>query len=79
MHMIDRGGGGGRIVNFSSSSALRARNSPAAYATSKAAIVQFTRSAAVELAVTTSNVNAITAGITATTLEKQLVGNVRDC
>src|SRR5229473_896080 len=37
-HMIARGGGG-RIVNISSSSAFRARNSPIAYASSKAAIV----------------------------------------
>src|SRR6202521_5837783 len=47
-HMIDRGGGG-RIINISSSSAFRARNSPMAYATSKAAIVQLTRCAASEL------------------------------
>src|SRR5262249_35158902 len=42
-HMIARGGGG-RIVNISSSSAFRARNSPVAYASSKAALVQLTRS-----------------------------------
>ena len=64
-HMIDRGGGG-RIVNLSSSSAFRARNSPIAYATSKAAIVQLTRSAAAELGRYDINVNAIAPGITAT-------------
>ncbi|MDO8432095.1 MAG: SDR family oxidoreductase [Candidatus Binatus sp.] len=64
-HMIDRGGGG-RIVNVSSSSAFRARNSPIAYATSKAAIVQLTRSAAAELGRYDINVNAIAPGITAT-------------
>ena len=47
-HMIERGGGG-RIVNISSSSAFRARQSPIAYASSKAALVQLTRSAAAEL------------------------------
>ena len=47
-HMIDRGGGG-RIINISSSSAFRARSSPIAYATSKAAIVQLTRGAAAEV------------------------------
>jgi NAD(P)-dependent dehydrogenase (short-subunit alcohol dehydrogenase family) len=68
-HMIDRGGGG-RIVNLSSSSAFRARNSPMAYATSKAALVQLTRSAAAELGRYDINVNAIAPGITATGMTK---------
>jgi NAD(P)-dependent dehydrogenase (short-subunit alcohol dehydrogenase family) len=59
-HMIARGGGG-RIVNISSSSAFRARNSPIAYASSKAGIVQLTRSAAAELGRYDINVNAIDA------------------
>ena len=64
-HMIDRGGGG-RIVNISSSSAFRARNSPIAYATSKAALVQLTRCSAAELGRYDINVNAIAPGITNT-------------
>ena len=70
-HMIDRGGGG-RIINLSSSSAFRARNSPIAYATSKAAIVQLTRSAAAELGRYDINVNAIAPGITATAMTQAL-------
>jgi NAD(P)-dependent dehydrogenase (short-subunit alcohol dehydrogenase family) len=70
-HMIERGGGG-RIVNISSSSAFRARNSPLAYATSKAAIVQLTRCAAAELGPHNINVNAIAPGITATAMTQVL-------
>ena len=68
-HMIDRGGGG-RIVNISSSSAFRARNSPIAYASSKAALVQLTRSSAAELGSHNINVNAVAPGITATAMTK---------
>jgi NAD(P)-dependent dehydrogenase (short-subunit alcohol dehydrogenase family) len=64
-HMIDRGSGG-RIVNISSSSAFRARNSPLAYASAKAALVQLTRSAAAELGSYDINVNAVAPGITST-------------
>jgi NAD(P)-dependent dehydrogenase (short-subunit alcohol dehydrogenase family) len=70
-HMIDRGGGG-RIVNISSSSAFRARNSPAAYASSKAALVQLTRCAAAELGPHNINVNAVAPGITATGMTRVL-------
>jgi NAD(P)-dependent dehydrogenase (short-subunit alcohol dehydrogenase family) len=70
-HMIDRGGGG-RIVNISSSSAFRAQNSPIAYASSKAALVQLTRSAAAELGRYDINVNAIAPGITATAMTRML-------
>ncbi|MBV8774355.1 MAG: SDR family oxidoreductase [Deltaproteobacteria bacterium] len=70
-HMIDRGGGG-RIVNISSSSAFRARQSPIAYASSKAAIVQLTRCAAAELGKYDINVNAIAPGITATGMTRVL-------
>jgi NAD(P)-dependent dehydrogenase (short-subunit alcohol dehydrogenase family) len=70
-HMIDRGGGG-RIVNISSSSAFRARNSPIAYASSKAALVQLTRSTAAELGPHNINVNAVAPGITATAMTKAI-------
>ena len=70
-HMIERGGGG-RIVNISSSSAFRARNSPIAYASSKAALVQLTRSAAAELGTHDINVNAVAPGITATGMTRAI-------
>jgi len=70
-HMIERGGGG-RIVNISSSSAFRARNSPLAYASAKAALVQLTRSAAAELGPHNINVNAVAPGITATGMTQVL-------
>ena len=64
-HMIDRGEGG-KIVNISSSSAFRAQNSPIAYGSAKAALVQLTRSAAAELGPHNINVNAVAPGITET-------------
>lgn len=70
-HMVARGGGG-RIVNISSSSAFRARNSPVAYASAKAALVQLTRSAAAELGPYNINVNAVAPGITDTAMTRAL-------
>ncbi len=70
-HMVDRGGGG-RIVNISSSSAFRARQSPTAYASSKAAIVQLTRCAAAELAQYEINVNAVAPGFTITGMTRRM-------
>lgn len=70
-HMVERGGGG-RIVNVSSSSAFRAARSPVAYGSSKAAIVQLTRSAAAELAPHDINVNAVAPGLTATPMTSRV-------
>jgi NAD(P)-dependent dehydrogenase (short-subunit alcohol dehydrogenase family) len=64
-HMVARGGGG-RIVNVSSSSAFRARQSIATYGAAKAGLVQLTRSAAADLGAYDINVNAVAPGLTAT-------------
>jgi NAD(P)-dependent dehydrogenase (short-subunit alcohol dehydrogenase family) len=64
-HMVERGGGG-RIVNLSSSAAFRATPSPAVYAASKAAINGLTRSAAADLGPYDVNVNAVAPGMTKT-------------
>lgn len=56
----------GRIVNITSSSAHRARQSLPAYGASKSALMQFTRSAAAELGPYDINVNAIAPGLTRT-------------
>jgi len=63
-HMIARGGGG-RIVNLSSSSGFRA-HAGAAYGSSKAAIAALSRIAAAELAQHDINVNAVAPGLTRT-------------
>jgi NAD(P)-dependent dehydrogenase (short-subunit alcohol dehydrogenase family) len=65
-HMITRGGGG-RIVNVSSSSAYRPQ-AGAAYAASKAALSTLTRVAAGDLAPHGINVNAIAPGLTRTAM-----------
>ena len=64
-HMIERGGGG-RIVNLSSSAAFSATAAPAVYAASKAAICGLTRAAAADLGPHDVNVNAVAPGMTKT-------------
>ena len=61
-------GQGGRIVNVTSGAAHRARNSQAAYGSSKAALSQLTRTAAAELGRYDINVNAVAPGLTLTPL-----------
>jgi NAD(P)-dependent dehydrogenase (short-subunit alcohol dehydrogenase family) len=58
--------GGGRIVNITSSSAHRARNSLPAYGASKSGLMQLTRSAAADLGPHNINVNAVAPGLTQT-------------
>lgn len=64
-HMIERGGGG-RIVNVTSSSAHRARRSMAPYGAAKAGLAQLTRTAAADLGRFDINVNAVAPGVTMT-------------
>ena len=64
-HMIERGGGG-RIVNVSSSAAFQASRTPAVYAASKAGLNALTRVSAADLAPHGVNVNAVAPGVTKT-------------
>jgi len=64
-HMVQRGGGG-RIVNISSTAAFQGRLAPAVYAASKAGINALTRVSAAELASAGVNVNAVAPGVTRT-------------
>lgn len=73
-HMVQRGGGG-RIVNLSSSAAFRATPSPAVYAASKAAICGLTRAAAADLGPHDINVNAVAPGMTKTPMTANLGGD----
>jgi NAD(P)-dependent dehydrogenase (short-subunit alcohol dehydrogenase family) len=68
-HMAKRGGGG-RIVNVSSSTAFRAYMAPLAYSTSKAALCQLTRVVAAQLAQYDINVNAVAPGVTETPINQ---------
>jgi NAD(P)-dependent dehydrogenase (short-subunit alcohol dehydrogenase family) len=63
--MVERGGGG-RIVNVSSSAAFQGLLAPAVYAASKAGINALTRVSAAELAPHRVNVNAVAPGVTRT-------------
>ena len=73
-HMAERGGGG-RIVNLSSSAAFRATSSPAVYAASKAAINGLTRASAADLAPHDVNVNAVAPGMTKTPMTARSGGD----
>ncbi len=64
-HMVERGGGG-RIVNVTSSSAHRARRVMAPYGAAKAGLAQLTRTAAADLGRYDINVNAVAPGVTMT-------------
>ena len=66
-HMVARGGGG-RIVNVSSSAAFRATTTPPIYAASKAGINALTRSAAADLGPHGVNVNSVAPGPTRTSM-----------
>jgi NAD(P)-dependent dehydrogenase (short-subunit alcohol dehydrogenase family) len=66
-HMVERGGGG-RIVNISSSASFRAIGSPAIYGATKAGINALTRSCAADLGPHGVNVNAVAPGVTRTAI-----------
>jgi NAD(P)-dependent dehydrogenase (short-subunit alcohol dehydrogenase family) len=74
-HMIERGGGG-RIVNISSSAAFRPAPSPAVYAASKAGINGLTRAAAADLGLHDINVNSVAPGLTKTPMTAGLGDDV---
>lgn len=73
-HMIARGGGG-RIVNVSSSSGFRALPLAPAYGSSKAALSHLTATAAAEFGPHDINVNAVAPGLTATPLLADALGD----
>jgi NAD(P)-dependent dehydrogenase (short-subunit alcohol dehydrogenase family) len=64
-HIIDRGGGG-RIVNLTSSAAFDPAGTPVLYVASKNAVVGLTKAAATDLGMFDINVNAIAPGMTKT-------------
>ena len=75
-HMIARGGGG-KIVNLSSSSAFRATYAPAIYAATKAGINGLTRATAADLGPHDINVNAVAPGVTDTPMNAGFGGTDR--
>lgn len=70
-HMLDRGYG--RIINIASISSFVGLNEVAAYSASKAAVVSFTQSLAVEWAKHGVLVNAIAPGVFRTALNSELL------
>jgi NAD(P)-dependent dehydrogenase (short-subunit alcohol dehydrogenase family) len=72
-HMVARGGGG-KIVNLSSSAAFRATVSPAIYAATKAGINGLTRATAADLGSYDINVNAVAPGLTETPMTARAGG-----
>ena len=70
-HMVERGGGG-RIVNVTSSSAHRARRVMAPYGAAKSGLAQLTRTAAADLGRFDVNVNAVAPGVTLTPMTKSI-------
>ncbi|MEE8179906.1 MAG: SDR family oxidoreductase, partial [bacterium] len=65
----------GKIINISSVSAIIPGSGMAAYCTSKAAILQFTRVVALELAPHKICVNAVCPGTTETKMVTDLIGS----
>src|SRR4051794_13440798 len=72
-HMVERGGGG-KIVNLSSSSAFRGERSNPSYGASKAGVNALTRTAAAELGPYGVNVNSVVPGLTRTGLTAPDIG-----
>jgi NAD(P)-dependent dehydrogenase (short-subunit alcohol dehydrogenase family) len=64
----------GRIVNVTSSSAFRARDTSSSYSSSKAAMVQLTRTCAAQFGPHGINVNAVAPGVTLTPLALSAMG-----
>ena len=73
-HMI-RLGHGGAIVNIASILGFRVRSHVSAYATSKAALIQLTRSMAVEWARHSIRVNALAPGYIVTDLNREFLAS----
>ena len=72
-HMVERGGGG-KIVNLSSSAAFRGQRTNACYAASKAGVCALTRAAAAEFGRYDINVNTVAPGLTRTPMSAGLGG-----
>lgn len=74
-HMVERGGGA--VVNFGSISAKVAQTGRWLYPVTKAAMLQMTRNAAMDLAKDNIRVNAVSPGWTWSAIMKQLTNNDR--